>query len=197
MTTVSKPQTQKFKILIVEGDDEFFQNISVLLSRLAECQHASTGTQGMDIFREFAPDLVMLGVNLPDVDGYQICTRIRQNSTVPIIMMSKKWSDKEELNGLKAGADAFVREPYNSQLMVANVMAQLRRVYKYDSQEKPSEAESQAEESGYGVPAGWAVCDSCGYMGPQQKFEKESLLGEMKKVCPHCGEETSATYSLG
>lgn len=196
-TPATAPQQQKFNVLIIEDDTELFQNLSVLLNRLAECRHTSTGAQGLAAFQESAPDLVMLSVNVPDMDSYQICTQIRQNSTVPILMMSKTWNDKEELNGLKAGADGFVHEPYNSQLMVANVVAQLRRAYKYDHQEKPSEAATQEEQTDDNVPAGWAVCESCGYMGPQQKFEKENIMGEMKRACPHCGEESSATYSIG
>lgn len=197
MTTPSATPQQQFNILIIEDDAELFQTMSVLLGRLAECQHAPTGARGLAAFQELTPDLVMLSVNVPDADSYQICTQIRQTSTVPILMMSKTWNDKEELKGLKAGADGFVHEPYNSQLMVANILAQLRRAYKYDHQEKPSETATKGEETQDSVPAGWAVCDACGYMGPQQKFEKENIMGEIKRACPHCGEETSATYSLG
>ena len=185
---------QGFDILVVEEEEETVNTMSQLLASVATLRHARSGQGAFLAIEEKAPDLVMLSAALPDVDGFAVCARIRQSSTVPILMMSKTWTDKQELRGLKIGADGFLHQPYNSQLLAINAIAQLRRAYKYDSQPKPSEGATQGKTT---VPAGWTMCDVCGYMGPQQKFEKTTQSGQIKRVCPHCGEEASATYSVG
>ncbi len=190
----SPAPARRFNILLIENDAELVQTMSTLLNRVAECQHAPSGAEGWAKFEAAHPDLILLSVALPDSTGFHLCRQIRQKSTVPIIMMTKERNDQEELQGLKDGADAFIAEPWNTQLMVANVMAQLRRVYSYDHQARQNANNEEAEEI---APPGWATCESCGYMAPQQRFEKENALGENMRVCPHCGEtEQSVAYTI-
>ena len=191
-----EPTPQKrFNILIIENDAELVQTMSTLLARVADCHHAPNGAEGWATFEKDSPDLILLSVKLPDSEGLHLCRQIRQKSTVPIVMMGKTRDTDSELKSLQEGADSFIAEPWNTKLMVYNVMAQLRRVYSYDHQARQSGEGEAAEPI---APPGWATCESCGYMGPQQRFEKENALGENIRVCPHCGEtEQEVAYSIG
>ncbi len=184
--TAPTPQ-KRFHILIIENDADLVQTMSTLLARVADCHHASSGAQGWAIFEQDNPDLILISVALPDTEGFHVCHQIRKKSTVPIIMMGKSRDTNSERKSLQEGADAFIVAPWNTRLMVYNVMAQLRRVYSYDHQARQStdDGETSSEEI---APPGWATCESCGYMGPQQKFETQNTLGETVRACPHCGE---------
>ena len=196
-TPQDTPQTaqKRFKVLIIENDAELVQTMSTLLSRVADCHHAPNGAQGWANFETDTPDLVLLSVALPDTEGFHLCRQIRQKSTVPIVMMGQTRDTNSELKSLQAGADSFISAPWNTKLMVYNVLAQLRRVYSYDHQARQHQEGEATEEI---APAGWATCESCGYMGPQQRFEQQTALGENIHVCPHCGEiEAELAYSIG
>jgi hypothetical protein len=85
-------------------------------------------------------------------------------------------------------------------MMTARIIAHLRRVYRYDFAEKKSALESQIEnqqESTSKIPAGWAQCQRCDYMGPREKFATEIVDGETVSVCPSCGEAEHLAYSIG
>jgi len=77
--------------------------------------------------------------------------------------------------------------------MVARVIAHLRRVYRYDS---ASAAEKDEAESKVPVPSGWARCDSCGYMGPEDRFQQKNKLGQQFTMCPACQQSEYIAYSI-
>ena len=116
------------KILIVDDDENIAELISLYLNKECyETQIALEGESALQIFAEFSPDLILLDVMLPGMDGYQICTEIRKNSNVPIIMLSAKGEVFDKVLGLKIGADDYIVKPFDSNELVARVGALFRR----------------------------------------------------------------------
>lgn len=116
------------KILIVDDDENIAELISLYLNK--ECydtQIALNGESALQSFGEFTPDLILLDVMLPGMDGYQICSEIRKSSNVPIIMLSAKGEVFDKVLGLKIGADDYIVKPFDSNELVARVGALLRR----------------------------------------------------------------------
>ncbi len=119
---------EKQKILIVDDDENIAELISLYLNKECyETQIASDGETALQSFVSFSPDLILLDVMLPGMDGYQICTEIRKNSNVPIIMLSAKGEVFDKVLGLKIGADDYIVKPFDSNELVARVGALLRR----------------------------------------------------------------------
>ena len=162
-----------------------------------ECQFAPQGGLGLSMFESKPADLVLISTDLPDRNGFEVCLKLREKSTVPVLMVTTKRNSEEEFRGLKVGADAYLEEPFNSRLVMAHIVAQLRRTYKYDGQSKNSEVAQAQEEHSTPVPAGWASCDACHYMGPQTQFQQVSSEGDSELVCPNCGAEQRASFEVG
>ena len=118
----------KEKILIVDDDENIAELISLYLNKECyETQIAADGASALEAFVEFAPNLILLDVMLPGMDGYQVCTEIRKQSNVPIIMLSAKGEVFDKVLGLKIGADDYIVKPFDSNELVARVGALLRR----------------------------------------------------------------------
>jgi DNA-binding response OmpR family regulator len=118
----------KKKILIVDDDENIAELISLYLNKECyETQIASDGLSALDAFQEFSPNLILLDVMLPGMDGYQVCSEIRKMSNVPIIMLSAKGEVFDKVLGLKIGADDYIVKPFDSNELVARVGALLRR----------------------------------------------------------------------
>ncbi len=118
----------KQKILIVDDDENIAELISLYL--IKECfstEIAHTGRNALSLFKTYNPDLILLDIMLPDIDGYEICTEIRKTSQVPIIMLSAKGEVFDKVLGLKLGADDYMIKPFDSNELVARVKAVLRR----------------------------------------------------------------------
>lgn len=88
---------------------------------------AVDGQTALDIFKRQAIDLAILDINIPIVDGLEVCRQIRQTATIPIIMVTAKDGDADELQGLAAGADDYIKKPFNPNVLVARVQAMFRR----------------------------------------------------------------------
>lgn len=99
----------------------------VLESEGFEPVFATDGTTALDIFRQGQPDLVLLDLMLPGIDGIEVCKRIRAESGVPIIMLTAKSDTADVVLGLEAGADDYVPKPFKPRELVARVRARLRR----------------------------------------------------------------------
>ena len=118
----------KEKILIVDDDENIAELISLYLNKECyETQIAADGASALEAFVEFMPNLILLDVMLPGMDGYQVCTEIRKQSNVPIIMLSAKGEVFDKVLGLKIGADDYIVKPFDSNELVARVKAVLRR----------------------------------------------------------------------
>lgn len=118
----------KQKILIVDDDNNIAELISLYL--IKECFDAkivNDGESALEAFDIFSPDLILLDLMLPGIDGYQVCREIRNRSMVPIIMLSAKGEVFDKVLGLELGADDYIEKPFDSKELVARVKAVLRR----------------------------------------------------------------------
>ncbi len=118
----------KQKILIVDDDENIAELISLYLTK--ECfqtRIVGDGQAALQAFAEFKPDLILLDLMLPGIDGYQVCRELRKDSDVPIIMLSAKGEIFDKVLGLELGADDYMIKPFDSKELVARVKAVLRR----------------------------------------------------------------------
>jgi two-component system KDP operon response regulator KdpE len=116
------------KILIIEDDPMQADVVQLLLQQDGfETVCAPDGAEGLRRLYETQPDLVILDLMLPHMDGWEVCRRIRELSTVPIIIMTSRRSDEEKIKGLRIGADDYIVKPFNPQELAARVHAVLRR----------------------------------------------------------------------
>lgn len=118
----------KQKILIVDDDNNIAELISLYLTKECyECQIVNDGEAALQVLDSFQPNLVLLDLMLPGMDGYQVCREIRQTSDVPIIMLSAKGEVFDKVLGLELGADDYIIKPFDTKELVARVKAVLRR----------------------------------------------------------------------
>ena len=124
------------KIMIVDDDAHIAELISLYLTK--ECFDTNIVLDGEEALKQFElyqPNLILLDLMLPGMDGYQVCRSIRQKSSVPIIMLSAKGEIFDKVLGLELGADDYMVKPFDSKELIARVKAVLRRYPK----EKPAE----------------------------------------------------------
>ena len=118
----------KQKILIVDDDNNIAELISLYLTK--ECYDTkivNDGEQALIAFEHYKPNMLLLDLMLPGIDGYQVCREIRAKSDVPIIMLSAKGAVFDKVLGLELGADDYILKPFDSKELVARVKAVLRR----------------------------------------------------------------------
>ena len=117
------------KVLIVEDDSNIAQLLQLYLEKEGfETQVASDGGQGVTLFHSFAPDLVLLDIMLPVLDGWGVCRKIRETDKTPIIMMTAKGELEDKVSGLEMGADDYIVKPFEMKEVLARVHAVLRRM---------------------------------------------------------------------
>ena len=118
----------KKKILIVDDDANTAELISLYLTKECfQCEIAEDGETALKLHDSFQPDLMLLDIMLPGIDGYDVCREIRKNHSTPIIMLSAKGEVFDKVLGLELGADDYIIKPFDSKEMVARVKAVLRR----------------------------------------------------------------------
>ncbi len=116
------------RILLVEDDPSIREVTAIGLGAAGfEVVTAADGVEGLDRFRADPFDLVLLDVMLPRLDGYEVCRQIRKTSTVPIVMLTARADTMDVVVGLEAGADDYVRKPFDLPELIARVRAALRR----------------------------------------------------------------------
>ena len=128
------------KILIVDDVEHISELISLYLTKeFYDTKIVYDGEEALRQFRLFSPNLILLDLMLPGIDGYQVCREIRQQSNVPIIMLSAKGEVFDKVLGLELGADDYIIKPFDSKELVARVKAVLRRYQPAQaSQTKPA-----------------------------------------------------------
>lgn len=125
------------KILIVDDDENIAELISLYLTK--ECFETSIvydGESALEAVKTFKPNLILLDLMLPGIDGYQVCREVRTSSSIPIIMLSAKGEIFDKVLGLELGADDYMEKPFDTKELVARVKAVLRR-YKTASTPAP------------------------------------------------------------
>ncbi|MCQ2450125.1 MAG: response regulator transcription factor [Clostridia bacterium] len=116
------------KILIVDDDENICELLRLYLEKDGfETCTAFDGEQALALVDEYAPDLVLLDIMLPKLDGWQVCRQIRQASEVPIIMLTAKGETFDKVLGLELGADDYVTKPFDTKEVLARIKAVLRR----------------------------------------------------------------------
>jgi DNA-binding response OmpR family regulator len=118
----------KQKVLVVEDDRRIADMVVKNLETAGyECRVASDGAQALDDFESMHPDLVVLDLGLPGIDGLQVTRRLRRDSDVAILMLTARTSESDKLLGLELGADDYVTKPFSTAELVARARALLRR----------------------------------------------------------------------
>ncbi len=134
------------RILIVDDEPNIVATVSPLLrARGYDVLSAVSGRSGLDAVDREKPDLVVLDLGLPDVDGIEVCRQVRQGSNVPIVVLSARGAEGDKVAALDAGADDYVTKPFGPEELLARIRAALRR------------AESPAATSGPIVRAGLVI----------------------------------------
>ncbi len=127
---------EQASILLIDDDEEIREVVSVLLSSEGyRVQTKSDGKSAIAYLQEGgAADLIILDVMMPDIDGFEVCKRIREISNLPILFLTAKSSESDLLEGYRAGGDDYVQKPFSYTELVARVGALLRRYREYDTQ---------------------------------------------------------------
>ena len=184
---------EKKRILIVDDDENIAELISLyLVKECFDTEIAADGESALEKFKEYQPQLILLDIMLPGMDGYDVCREIRKSSNVPIIMLSAKSEVFDKVLGLELGADDYIMKPFDAKEMVARVRAVLRR-YQVGRQAEPAREKTKCVEyegltinlTNYSV-----LCDGknvemppkelellyCLAASPNQVFTREQLL---------------------
>ncbi|WP_195517208.1 response regulator transcription factor [Paraclostridium bifermentans] len=118
------------KVFIIEDEEKIRIELSEFLNRYGyETSYANDFENIVEIALKSAPHIILLDINLPYYDGYYICREIRKKSNVPIIVVTSRNSEIDELMSMNLGADDFVTKPYNTQILLARISSLLRRTY--------------------------------------------------------------------
>jgi DNA-binding response OmpR family regulator len=116
------------RILVVDDEERMVRFIHLNLEHDGfQVIEAFTGQQAMDKLRENLPDIVLLDVMLPDIDGFEVLRLIRENHDVPVIMLTAKGEEDDRVHGLELGADDYITKPFSPRELVSRVKAVLRR----------------------------------------------------------------------
>ena len=125
------------KVLIVEDDNNIAELLHLYLEKEGfETQVASDGGKGVELYRSFRPDLVLLDIMLPVMDGWSVCRKIRETDKTPIIMLTAKGETLDKVSGLEMGADDYIVKPFEMKEVLARIHAVMRR---YGSEEGDGE----------------------------------------------------------
>ena len=128
--------SEKLKIMVVDDDEHIAELISLYLLREGyETCEVYNGAEAVKKFEVFKPNLIMLDIMLPGIDGYQVCREIRKVSNVPVIMLTAKGDTFDKVLGLELGADDYMVKPFEPKELIARIKAVLRRYEVKDKEE--------------------------------------------------------------
>jgi two-component system response regulator ResD len=116
-------------ILVIEDDQHIQEMLKYTLeSETYRVSSAFSGREGMDLFEQMTPDLVLLDIMLPDLDGWEVLERIRLRGSTPVIMLTAKGEVEDKIKGLNLGSDDYITKPFSPGELLARIRAVLRRV---------------------------------------------------------------------
>jgi len=131
--------SKKATLLVVDDDIRMLRMIKRILELEGyRVRTADDGQTALEVFDDGDPDMVLLDIMMPGMDGYALCQNIREFSEIPIIMVTAKVSDREKIEGLDAGADDYVTKPFSANELAARVRAVLRRTKLWEERPKPT-----------------------------------------------------------
>lgn len=130
----------QYKILIVDDDENICELLRLYLEKDGfETIVANDGEQAVDYSSKYSPDLILLDIMLPKLDGWQVCREIRKTSETPIIMLTAKGETFDKILGLELGADDYVSKPFDTKEVIARIKAVLRRSHESDKSSQVNE----------------------------------------------------------
>jgi two-component system KDP operon response regulator KdpE len=125
--------TSPARILLVDDEVSIQRAVAPLLrSRGYEVEVAGSGKDALKIVTAHPPDLMVLDLGLPDIDGTEVCRRVRESSTMPVIILSARWQETDKVAALDLGADDYVTKPFGPEELLARIRVWLRRVQSDD-----------------------------------------------------------------
>jgi len=193
------PLDNKFRVLIAEDDPSILRLVAAHLKMAGfDAISARDGLEAWSQFAQVDPHLLLTDINMPGLSGHELVEKVRGTSAIPILMMTAADTDDAQMRGFKVGADDYIPKPFNPKLLTARVVANLRRVYRYDGgvASAPASGANKADDvPSMGLPAGFARCDACGYLGPTWKFEAKDNTGNPISQCPNC-RNRNITFTL-
>ena len=122
-------EASRQKTVLIADDEERMRRViaDYLSIKGYKTLEAADGAQTLSVFYEFAPDLVLLDVMMPEMDGFTVCRRIRETSKVPIIMLTARGQEEDELQGFSLGVDEYITKPFSLKVLLARIEAVFRR----------------------------------------------------------------------
>lgn len=132
-----------FTILAADDEVELLDALELFMGKEnMKLVKAADGVAALELFQKEQPDLVLLDVMMPGLDGFAVLKKIREKSKVPALMMTARTEDYDKILGLELGADDYITKPYNPLEVMARVKAQLRRCYDYQENGRKEEKET-------------------------------------------------------
>ena len=186
--SASESISAKSRVLVVDDDASLAEMLSIVLRQEGfDSATVHRGDQALDAFRRYRPDVVLLDLMLPGVDGIEVCRQIRRESGVPIVMLTAKGDVGDVVRGLESGADDYVVKPFKPKELVARIRARVRR---FDSpgSEPLTIGDLTIDVAGHQVCRGSTTINLtplefdllvCLARKPQQVFSREVLLEQV------------------
>ncbi|GAB1420804.1 response regulator transcription factor [Anaerolineales bacterium] len=129
---VTSAPEQIYEILVVEDEEETAELVCSILNEAGHLtQFVSSGEDALEVIREIEPDLIILDIDLPGINGHELLSHIRGERIIPVIVLSGWGKDKERVMALDLGADDFISKPFSKEELVARVHALMRRVLEW------------------------------------------------------------------
>ncbi|QFG68014.1 MtrAB system response regulator MtrA [Ornithinimicrobium pratense] len=176
------------RVLVVDDDQALAEMLGIVLRKEGyEVATCGDGARALPMIRQFRPDLVLLDVMLPSMDGVEVCRLLRAESGVPVVMLTARTDTKDVVAGLEAGADDYVVKPFKPQELLARVRARLRRDHSQDEHKLQvgdvviDVAGHQVTRDGEQIPLTPLEFDLLVALAskPSQVFDRESLLEQV------------------
>jgi Response regulators consisting of a CheY-like receiver domain and a winged-helix DNA-binding domain len=121
-------------VLIIDDDENVHEFLNLYLKKEGYLTYSAyNGSDGLKMFKEYAPSIIVLDVMMPGIDGFDVCKIIRKESKTPIIMLTAKGEDIDKILGLEIGADDYITKPFNPREVAARIKAVLRRIEDFNN----------------------------------------------------------------
>ncbi|WP_173386292.1 response regulator transcription factor [Ruminococcus flavefaciens] len=158
-------------ILIVEDDKELADLLTDFLRDEGYTVTAvGSGGRALELFEKYGAKLVVLDINLPDVNGFAVCSRLRENADTPILIVSARTDKEDKLNGLDLGADDYIEKPYDIDIIIAKIKGIFKRRYQHEILSADGVTLNLAERT--------AIVDGVDTELPAKEFDLLALLME-------------------